>query len=86
VWQGGYPAIHHRGVPADRWLGAYVRTYVERDVRQHLAVADLAAVQGFLELAASQTGNLVCSSARHRFPYLSIPEARGRKCGTRCLL
>ena len=63
VWQGGYPAIHHRGVPADRWLGAYVRTYVERDVRQHLAVADLAAFQGFLELAASQTGNLVNQSA-----------------------
>jgi predicted AAA+ superfamily ATPase len=63
VWQGGYPAIHHRGVPADRWLGAYVRTYVERDVRQQLAVADLAAFQGFLELAASQTGNLVNQSA-----------------------
>ncbi len=63
VWQGGYPAIHHRGVPADSWLGAYVRTYVERDVRQHLAVGDLAAFQGFLELAASQTGNLVNQSA-----------------------
>ena len=63
VWQGGYPAIHHRGVAADRWLGAYVRTYVERDVRQHLAVADLAAFQGFLELSASQTANLVNQSA-----------------------
>jgi hypothetical protein len=63
VWQGGYPAIHHRTVAADRWLGAYVRTYVERDVRQHLAVGDLAAFQGFLELAASQTGNLVNQSA-----------------------
>jgi predicted AAA+ superfamily ATPase len=63
VWQGGYPAIHHRGVAADRWLGAYVRTYVERDVRQHLAVADLAAFQGFLELSASQTACLVNQSA-----------------------
>ncbi len=59
VWEGGYPAIHHRGVPADRWLGAYVSTYVERDVRQHLAVASLIAFQSFLELAAAQTANLV---------------------------
>jgi len=63
VWQGGYPAIHQRAVPADRWLAAYVSTYVERDVRQHLAVGDLAAFQGFLELAASQTANLVNQTA-----------------------
>jgi predicted AAA+ superfamily ATPase len=63
VWQGGYPAIHHRAVPADQWLAAYVRTYVERDVRQHLAVNDLAAFQGFLELVASQTANLVNQTA-----------------------
>jgi hypothetical protein len=63
VWQGGYPAIHHREVPADRWLSAYVSTYVERDVRQHLAVGDLAAFQGFLELAATQTANLVNQTA-----------------------
>ncbi len=63
VWQGGYPAIHHRTIPADRWLAAYVSTYVERDLRQHLAVGDLAAFQGFLELAASQTANLVNQTA-----------------------
>ncbi len=62
VWQGGYPAIHHRGVPADRWLAAYVSTYVERDVRQHLAVGDLRAFQGFLELVAGATAGLVNQS------------------------
>lgn len=59
VWEGGYPAIHHRGVAADTWLNAYIATYVERDVRQHLAVGNLTAFQAFLELAASQTANLV---------------------------
>ena len=63
VWQGGYPAIHHRGVAADRWLAAYVATYVERDVRQILAVGDLNAFQGFLELVAGRTANLVNLSA-----------------------
>jgi len=59
VWEGGYPAIHHRGVPVPRWIGAYVDTYVERDVRQLLSVGDLMAFRSFVELAATQTGNLV---------------------------
>ena len=63
LWEGSYPAIHHRRVRADRWLAAYVRTYVERDVRQHLAVGDLERFQGFLEIAASNTANLVNLSA-----------------------
>ncbi len=63
VWQGGYPAIHHRGVPADRWLSAYVSTYVERDVRQYLAVGDLNLFQGFLELAAAHNANLINQTA-----------------------
>jgi len=63
VWEGGYPAIHHRGIPADRWLSAYLSTYVERDVRQHLAVSNLATFQSFLELTAAQTSNLINLSA-----------------------
>ena len=59
VWEGGYPAIHDRGIPADRWLGAYVSTYVERDVRQLVAVGNLTSFQSFIELVATQTGNLV---------------------------
>ncbi len=59
LWEGGYPAIHDRGIPASRWLGAYVDTYVERDVRQLLAVGDLVAFQSFVELAATQTATLV---------------------------
>ena len=63
IWEGGYPAIHDRGIAADRWLGAYVATYVERDLRQLLAVGDIAAFQSFVELAATWTGNLVNLSA-----------------------
>jgi len=63
VWEGGYPAIHHRSIPADRWLSAYVDTYVERDVRQHLEVSNLVAFQSFLELAAAHTAQLVNLSA-----------------------
>jgi predicted AAA+ superfamily ATPase len=63
LWEGGFPAIHHRGIAAGRWLGAYVGTYLERDVRQLLAVGDLERFQAFLELAAANTANLVNLSA-----------------------
>jgi len=63
LWEGSYPAIHHRRIRADRWLGAYVRTYVERDVRQQLAVSDLERFETFLGIAASNTANLVNLSA-----------------------
>ena len=52
---GAYPRIHDRGVPPDRWLADYVATYVQRDVRQLLAIADLTTFTTFLRLAAGRT-------------------------------
>lgn len=63
LWAGGYPAIHDRGLPADAWLGDYVTTYVERDVRQVLNVGDLALFQTFVELCAGRAAQLVNFSA-----------------------
>ncbi len=59
LWTGGYPRIHERGLPADEWLGDYVTTYVERDVRQLLQVGDLLLFQTFLRLCAGRTGQLL---------------------------
>jgi uncharacterized protein len=61
--RGGYPAIHAHGVAPADWLPNYVATYVERDVRQLLAVRDLGAFQRFLRLAAARSGQLVNLSA-----------------------
>ncbi|MEX2527872.1 MAG: ATP-binding protein [Gemmatimonadota bacterium] len=55
VWAGAYPRIHHRELPADEWLADYLATYVQRDVRQVLQVADLDAFTTFLRLAAGRT-------------------------------
>jgi uncharacterized protein len=63
LWQGSYPAIFdRRHDPAD-WLGSYVSTYVERDVRQVLNVTDLLAFQSFLRLCAGRTAQLLNLSA-----------------------
>lgn len=56
LWTGAYPRIFDRGIPADRWLSDYVATYVQRDVRQVLAVSDLEAFTTFLRHCAGSTG------------------------------
>jgi len=59
LWRGGYPApFARRQSPAD-WLGSYVATYIEREVRQVLNVGDLLSFQTFLRLAAAHTGQLL---------------------------
>lgn len=56
---GGYPRIFDTGVPAARWLGDYLSTYVERDVRQILKVGDLSRFATFLKLCAAHTAQEV---------------------------
>ena len=63
LWMGAYPAIHDRSIPADEWLSAYVTAYIERDVRQVLAVRELRAFRTFVRLVAGRTGQLVNLSA-----------------------
>lgn len=59
LWEGGYPPIHDRGVPAPAWLRDYVQTYVERDVRQLVNVRDLGVFQRFVRMCATRTGQVV---------------------------
>ena len=59
LWTGGYPRVYDQQLPAHEWLGNYVATYVERDVRQVLRVADLVTFQTFLRLCAGRTGQLL---------------------------
>lgn len=63
VARGGYPRIYDRGLPHARWLDDYATTYLERDVRQVLAVGDLLAFGGFLRLAAGRTAQTLNLSA-----------------------
>ena len=52
---GFYPRIHDRGLAAGPWLADYVRTYVERDLREVMEVADTRTFERFLRLAAAHT-------------------------------
>jgi predicted AAA+ superfamily ATPase len=61
--RGGYPAPLARRVLLGDWLDAYVESYLERDVRTLLAVADLGRFQDFVALAAGRGGQAVNLSA-----------------------
>ena len=59
LFSGLYPRIHDQHLDPDRWYGAYVETYLERDVRRIINVADLGRFQLFLRLCAAWSGQLV---------------------------
>jgi predicted AAA+ superfamily ATPase len=63
LWQGAYPRIYDRDIPAHQWLADYTATYVQRDVRQVINVMNLQAFSGFLKLCAGRTGQEINLSA-----------------------
>jgi uncharacterized protein len=63
LWQGAYPRIYDRGIPAHQWLADYTATYLQRDVRQVINVGDLQVFSSFLKLCAGRTAQEINLSA-----------------------
>lgn len=59
LWQGGYPALYDRDLAPGDWFANYVATYLERDVRQLIAVRDLTQFQRFVKMCAARSGQLL---------------------------
>jgi len=59
LWQGAYPRIYDREIPAHQWLADYITTYVQRDVRELLNVGDIHTFTAFLKLCAGRTAQEV---------------------------
>ncbi len=73
--QGGYPAVHARGLDTQRYYADYVASYVERDVRSLSAVQDLGTFQRFMRLCAARTGQLLNLNALANDCGISQPTA-----------
>ena len=59
-WRGGFPELWQRtDVDRDLWLGSYLATYLERDVRNILNVGSLRDFDRFLRAAALRAGQLL---------------------------
>ncbi|MGE4169788.1 MAG: ATP-binding protein [Candidatus Margulisiibacteriota bacterium] len=83
---GGYPELWENPAARSYWHSDYVRTYLERDVRQILQVQDLGRFNQFLKLTAGRSGSLLnkaslaadCGlSETHCARWLSILEQSG---------
>lgn len=59
IFKGTYPPIYDQPVDPDKWYSDYIRTYIERDVRQLKNIADLNAFERFLRLCAGRIGQLL---------------------------
>ena len=59
LFAGGCPRIVDAGLDPAEWLGSYVATYIERDVRAVTNVGDLAAFQRFVQLCAGRTAQVL---------------------------
>ena len=56
IFSGGYPAITFDHVDPEFWFPSYIRTYVERDVRQIKNITNLNLFQKLLYLCAGRIG------------------------------
>jgi len=54
--KGGYPPLYEPGIPAADWFPNYLRTYIERDVRQIKNISDLIVFERFVRLLAGRVG------------------------------
>ena len=59
IFQGFYPRIYSENTPPQTLYRNYLRTYVERDVRQILNIKNLTLFEQFIHLLAGRTGQVL---------------------------
>lgn len=76
LFQGGYPRIYDKKLNPTQWLEQYYQTYVERDVRSLLRVAEIDLFDRFLRLCAGRVGQILNLSSLANDCGISQPTAR----------
>lgn len=74
IHKGGYPELQEEAKEWNAFYADYVRTYIERDVRELAAVQDLNTFRQFMIAAAARTGSIL--------NYTSIASEIGKDVGT----
>jgi predicted AAA+ superfamily ATPase len=59
IFAGSYPALYDRNLDPIQMMDDYIKTYVERDVRQITMVQNLGQFQTFLRLCAGRIGQIL---------------------------
>lgn len=73
IWNGGYPEVVIHPKQRNLWISSYIRSYVERDVRQLQNIRDLGQFEQFISLLAARHGQELNLSDLSRSIGLSIP-------------
>ncbi len=63
MFKGFYPPIYDQGIPPEDWCPNYIRTYIEKDVRQIKNITDLIVFERFMKLLAARSGQELNSSS-----------------------
>jgi uncharacterized protein len=59
LWRGFYPALFDRPVTPPVYYGNYIKTYIQRDVRQLLEIRNQRPFQTFLKMCAARVGQIL---------------------------
>ena len=59
LYKGLYPPLYNGNAKPHIWHKDYIKTYIERDLRQIINIKDLSLFQKFLSLLAARTGQLL---------------------------
>jgi predicted AAA+ superfamily ATPase len=59
IINGFYPPVYDQNISIKEWVPSYIRTYIERDVRQVKNVTDLLVFEKFMRLLAGRTAQEV---------------------------
>jgi uncharacterized protein len=76
LFKGLYPPVYDRPMQPDLWYNNYINTYVERDVRQLIAIQDLSTFQRFVKSCAVRTGQLLNISSLANDCGITTPTAK----------
>ncbi len=63
IYKGSYPPIYDQRLHPGDWYSNYIKTYLERDVRQMKNIANLKTFDRFLRMCAARTGQLLNQSS-----------------------
>ena len=59
IFCGAYPSIYDRSIDPTDYYPNYIKTYIERDVRQMKAIGDLSKFRRLIKLCAGRIGQLL---------------------------
>ncbi|WP_142784462.1 ATP-binding protein [Changchengzhania lutea] len=59
LFKGFYPPLYDKPFEIQKWFSNYIRTYIERDVRQLKGIENLVVFERFIKLCAGRIGQLL---------------------------